>query len=154
VTATKFLILALSSLVATEPAWNISKVQAAVSSALSSFFPQPSLLTSQVLQTFLEPIEANLARNSHVYRDGTTLRLLGDKWTASGANVYWLGLDENVIPAAGEAYYKPLKASYPTKGRTTEIMATLATLGAKVIRSQTLGVSVGNPLSLMPSLGV
>ena len=33
-------------------------------------------------------------------------------------------------------------------------MNTLNTMGANVIRSQTLGVSVGNPLSLMPSLGV
>jgi mannan endo-1,4-beta-mannosidase len=33
-------------------------------------------------------------------------------------------------------------------------MATLVTMGAKLIRSQTLGVSVGNPLSVMPTLGV
>jgi mannan endo-1,4-beta-mannosidase len=32
-------------------------------------------------------------------------------------------------------------------------MNTLNTMGANVIRSQTLGVSVGNPLSLMPTLG-
>jgi mannan endo-1,4-beta-mannosidase len=68
--------------------------------------------------------------------------------------VYWLGLDENVIPPAGQPFYAPFNASYPTKGRTTEVMATLATMGAKLIRSQTLGISVGNPLSLMPTLGV
>lgn len=33
-------------------------------------------------------------------------------------------------------------------------MRTLVTIGAKLIRSQTLGVSVGNPLSLMPMKGV
>jgi mannan endo-1,4-beta-mannosidase len=32
-------------------------------------------------------------------------------------------------------------------------MATLVMMGAHLIRSQTLGVSVGNPLSLMPTLG-
>jgi mannan endo-1,4-beta-mannosidase len=111
-------------------------------------------LTPQILAAFLQPNEANLARNSYVYRDGTTLRLLGDHWTASGANVYWLGLDENVIPPAGQPFYAPLNASYPTKGRTSEIMETLVTMGAKLIRSQTLGVSVGNPLSVMPTLGV
>jgi mannan endo-1,4-beta-mannosidase len=33
-------------------------------------------------------------------------------------------------------------------------MNTLVTMGAQTIRSQTLGVSVGNPLSLMPKLDV
>lgn len=47
----------------------------------------------------------------------------------------------------------PFNASYPTFGRITEVMNTLQTMGAHVIRSQTLGVSVGNPLSVMPALG-
>lgn len=152
----KLLVLALSSFAAAVPAgsaWGPSKVQP-VAPVISSMFPQGEPLTPQILQTFLEPNEVNLARNSYVYREGTTLRLLGDHWTASGANVYWLGLDENVVPPAGQPYYPPLKASYPTHGRTTEVMATLVTLGAKLIRSQTLGVSVGNPLSLEPELGV
>ena len=67
---------------------------------------------------------------------------------------YWLGLDENVIPPAGQPFYAPFNASYPTFGRITEVMNTLQTMGARLIRSQTLGVSVGNPLSVMPSLGV
>lgn len=124
-----------------------------IAAAFSSIFPQGSSLTPQILQTLLESNEVNLARNSYVYREGTTLRLLGDQYTASGANVYWLGLDENVTPPKGEPYYAPLKASYPTPGRITEVMATLVMMGAHLIRSQTLGVSVGNPLSLMPTLG-
>lgn len=78
--------------------------------------------------------------------------LRGKPWTAAGANVYWLGLDENVIPPPGEPFYPKFNASYPTKGRVVEIMRTLKTMGARTIRSQTLGISVGNPLSLMPSL--
>ena len=66
--------------------------------------------------------------------------------------MYWLGLDENVIPPKGEPFYEPFNASYPTKGRITEVMNTLVTMGAHTIRSQTLGVSVGNPLSLEPAL--
>lgn len=66
--------------------------------------------------------------------------------------MYWLGLDENVIPPAGQPFYAPFNASYPTKGRITEVMNTLVTMGATTIRSQTLGVSVGNPLSLEPAL--
>jgi mannan endo-1,4-beta-mannosidase len=152
----KSLVLALAPLTAafpTLPSWGPSKVQPIVP-AIGSIFPQGAPLTPQILQTFLTPNEVNLARNSYVYREGTSLRLLGDHWTASGANVYWLGLDENVIPPPGAPYYAPYHASYPTPGRTTEIMETLVTLGAKLIRSQTLGVSVGNPLSVMPTLGV
>jgi mannan endo-1,4-beta-mannosidase len=121
---------------------------------ISSVFPKGVPLTSQILQTFLEPFEINLARNSYVYRDGSSLKLNGEIWTSSGANVYWLGLDENVIPPAGSPFYAPFNASYPTHGRITEIMNTLMTMGARTIRSQTLGVSVGNPLSVMPALGV
>lgn len=111
-------------------------------------------ITPQVLQTFVQPLEIQLARNSYVYRQGTELRLNGMEWTASGANVYWLGLDENVQPPPGQPFYAPFNASYPTHGRITEVMNTLVTMGARTIRSQTLGVSVGNPLSLMPKLGV
>ncbi|KUJ08109.1 glycoside hydrolase [Mollisia scopiformis] len=153
-TIIKFLFLGFCSLAATSPspsAWT-TKLQS-FAPMLSSMFPQGGPLTPQILQSFLEPNEANIARNSYVYRDGTSLRLLGDQWTASGANVYWLGLDENVTPPAGQPFYAPTRASYPTKGRITEVMATLVTMGAKLIRSQTLGVSTGNPLSLLPSPG-
>ena len=111
-------------------------------------------LTTQILDSFIEPITVQIDRNSYVYRQGAELRLNGMQWTASGANVYWLGLDENVIPPTGEPFYAPTNASYPTFGRITEIMNTLQTMGAHLIRSQTLGVSVGNPLSVMPALGV
>lgn len=109
-------------------------------------------LTPQILKTFLQPLDVLIERNSYVYRDGAQLKLDGKPWTAAGANVYWLGLDENVIPPAGQPFYPPYNASYPTKGRITEVMNTLVTMGARTIRSQTLGISVGNPLSLMPAL--
>ncbi|KAK1810214.1 hypothetical protein LTR12_015422 [Friedmanniomyces endolithicus] len=111
-------------------------------------------ITDQILKDYVEPIEAQLLRNSYVVRTGSKLELGGEHWTASGANVYWLGLDENVIPPAGQPFYAPFNASYPTKGRITEVMNTLVTMGAHTIRSQTLGVSVGNPLSLEPALDV
>lgn len=113
-----------------------------------------SLITSQVLNDFLLPLEVVVARNSYVYRDGSSLKLNGQPWLASGANVYWLGLDENVQAPPGQPFYKPYNASYPTKGRVTEVMNMLATMGARTIRSQTLGISIGNPLSLEPELGV
>ena len=121
---------------------------------VSSISPSGSKVTKQIISTYAEPITADYARNSYVTRDGNKLELMGEPWTASGANVYWLGLDENVIPPAGEPFYAPFNASYPTKGRTTEVMKTLVTMGAKLIRAHTLGVSVGNPLSLSPDVGV
>ena len=95
-----------------------------------------------------------IERNSYVYQEGAQLMLNGKPWTASGVNVYWLGLDENVIPSAGQPFNQLFNASYPTFGRITEVMKALQIMGACTIRSQTLGVSVGNPLSVMPALGV
>lgn len=89
-----------------------------------------------------------------VTRNGTSLYLDGKPWRAVGANVYWMGLDENVIPPAGQPFYAPFNASYPTQGRITEIMEIMQALGGTMIRAHTLGISTGNPLSVMPSDGV
>lgn len=64
-------------------------------------------------------------------------------FVAVGPNVYWLGLDENV-----EAW-----ATYPTRTRVLEALAIAAAVGATAIRSTSLGVSVGDQRSVMPSLG-
>jgi mannan endo-1,4-beta-mannosidase len=100
------------------------------------------------------PREARDVKDLWVTRNGSSLYLDGKKWKAVGANAYWLGLDENVVPSAGEPYYAPLKASYPTKGRITEAMAVIQAMGGTMIRAHTLGANTGNPLSLMPSDGV
>jgi len=92
-------------------------------------------------------------RDLPVTRSGSVLHLDGKPWRAVGPNVYWLGLDENVIPPADEPFYAPTNASYPTRERTTEIMAVVRAMGGTMIRSHTLGVSTGNPLSLMPAAG-
>ena len=134
----------------------LSEIEALISKFNSSLPDDYKLnpVTSQILDSLVEPVSVQIERNSYVYRDGSELKLDGQQWTASGANVYWLGLDENVIPPAGQPFYAPFNASYPTHGRITEIMNTLQIMGAHLIRSQTLGVSVGNPLSVMPALGV
>ena len=146
--------LAQAQSYAAEVAGPVLKPIAAQLNASIESLLKNSPITSQILEDFIEPIEVLIARNEHVTRNGTRLELNGVPWTASGANVYWLGLDENVIPPKGQPFYAKFNASYPTKGRITEVMNTLNTMGARTIRSQTLGVSVGNPLSVMPSLGV
>lgn len=45
-------------------------------------------------------------------------------------------------------------ASYPTKGRTAQMMAAVKALGGTTIRAHTLGVSIGNPLSVWPTQGL
>lgn len=150
----KLSFLALASFATAAPTLVSSQARALTPIIRSISLQGGEPLTSQILQTFLEPFEIKLARNSYVYRDGSALKLNGETWTASGANVYWLGLDENVITPAGSPFYAPFNASYPTHGGITEIVNTLVTLGARTIRSQTLGISVGNPLSVMPALGV
>lgn len=154
--AMKFTVLALATFATAAPkmpSWGPEKT-APLEPVLNAICPNCAPMTPQILKTFLEPNAINIGRNSYITRQGTTLRLNGDKWTANGANVYWLGLDENVIPPEGQPFYAPFNASYPTKGRITEIMNVMTMMGIRLIRSQTLGVSVGNPLSVMPSLGV
>ncbi|KAF2813287.1 uncharacterized protein BDZ99DRAFT_253173 [Mytilinidion resinicola] len=115
-----------------------------------SNFTDP-LLSFQLPQRLLRPLELQdplplqnsadiaLERNTYITCRGSELFLSNTRWTASGTNVYWLGLDENVIPPAGAPFYALLNASYPTKARITEIMNTVAVLGGRTIRSQTLG---------------
>ncbi|VDB95985.1 unnamed protein product [Peniophora sp. CBMAI 1063] len=83
-----------------------------------------------------------LKRNSFVKRSGTKLKLAGEPFKPVGANIYWLGLDENVIP----------DPSYPSQTRVLEVLADVAVMGGNAVRGHTLGVSFGNPLSVEPSL--
>jgi len=90
------------------------------------------------------------ARNMPITRKGSKLYLGDEVWKAVGANIYWLGIDENVVPPPGQDYYEPEKISYPTKDRVVEIMNVVKAMGGTMIRAHTLGSSTGSPLSLMP----
>lgn len=85
---------------------------------------------------------AHAAVNGFVTRSGNRLILNGAAFRFSGANIYWLGLDENVGGVA-----------YPTNFRVDDVLATAAEMGDNVIRCHTLGISVGNSLSVEPTLG-
>lgn len=67
----------------------------------------------------------------------------GSPFRFAGANLYWLGLDENV----GGVHL-------PTQFRIRDGLTTAAGLGARVVRAHTVGVSTGNPLSFEPALGI
>ena len=88
---------------------------------------------------------ADASSDAFVTRSGSHLLLNGRPWRFSGVNMYWLGLDDNVQDANGP--------EYPTHARIDDGFAGAAALGARLVRSHTLGISVGSPRSLEPSLG-
>ncbi|GAA5954988.1 hypothetical protein JCM3765_003153 [Sporobolomyces pararoseus] len=79
---------------------------------------------------------------SFVKRNQAKLELDGNEFRVQGPNIYWLGLDENVVP----------NPSYPSKARVLEIMAVAKAMGATTIRSTSLGVSFGTGLSIENAL--
>jgi mannan endo-1,4-beta-mannosidase len=82
------------------------------------------------------------ADNDFIYREGAHLILHAKPFRYAGANVYWLGLDQNVGGV-----------SYPTHFRVDDALDTAKRMGATVVRAHTVGISTGGHLSLEPSLG-
>jgi len=81
--------------------------------------------------------------NRHfITRIGSSLYEGDQPFRFAGPNIYWLGLDENVGGI-----------DWPTPLRVTNALDTAVEMGATVVRSHTLGASVGDPKSLSPRLG-
>ena len=80
--------------------------------------------------------------NGFVTKSGSTLQLNGSAFRFAGANMYWLGLDENVGGVA-----------YPTQYRVNDAMSSAREMGATVVRSHSLGDTVGCTLCIEPTLG-
>ena len=81
-----------------------------------------------------------------VQRDGTRLTLGGETFRYSGPNIEWLGLEA----------YGPLDSMgprYPSHFEVDDAMDTAKMMGARVIRSQTMGDSVGCDLCIEPKPG-
>lgn len=81
-----------------------------------------------------------------VQRDGTRLTLGGETFRYSGPNIEWLGLEA----------YGPLDSMgprYPSHFEVDDAMDTAKMMGARVIRSQTMGDSIGCDLCIEPKLG-
>jgi mannan endo-1,4-beta-mannosidase len=129
VRTSRLLGLAVALAVAATVASCMGNVSAMVSSG-----PVPAVLSGLTGSTW---------QTGFVQRDGTRLVLDGRTFRYGGANIYWLGLDQNVGGIA-----------YPTPFRIADALETARDMGATVVRGQTLGISTGNPLSVEPSLGV
>jgi len=82
-----------------------------------------------------------------VTRADTRLQLAGKTFRYGGPNIEWLGL---------EAYgpYDPMGPRYPTHFEVDDALDTARMMGARVVRSQTMGDTVGCDLCLEPEPGV
>ena len=84
--------------------------------------------------------------SAFVTRVGKTLPLAGKPFRFGGANIEWLGL-------AGYGPADPAGPHYPSHFEIDDALATAKEMGARVVRSQTMGDSVGCDLCLEPELG-
>src|SRR5271168_3601310 len=82
-----------------------------------------------------------LMAQSYVQRAGTHLQLDGAPFRYSGPNIEWLGLE-------GYGPHDPMGPRYPSHFEIDDALATAAEMGAKVVRSQTMGDTVGCPLCI------
>jgi mannan endo-1,4-beta-mannosidase len=88
-----------------------------------------------------------LAALAFVGHSGTHLTLNGKPWRFGGANIEWLGVS-NYGPAS------PTPPRFPTHAEVDQALTTAKRLGARVVRAQTLGDSVGCDVCLEPQQGV
>lgn len=90
-------------------------------------------------------------RDAFVERDRSSLTVGGRPFRFSGANVEWLGL-ANYGPNPSASV--PLGSErYPSEYEIDDVFATAREMGATVLRSQTLGDTIGCPSCLEPTLG-
>lgn len=88
----------------------------------------------------------SLLAQSFVQRSGTRLTLDGKPFRFSGPNIEWLGL-------SGYGPHDPVGPRYGTHAEIDDVFATADEMGALVIRSQTMGDTVGCPLCIEPEQG-
>lgn len=84
--------------------------------------------------------------NGFVTRSGALLLMNGEPFRFGGANIDWLGL-------SSDTYYEP-DVHYPSPAEVDDALATVVEMGGTVIRSHTLGISVGCPQCVQPAKGV
>ncbi len=82
-----------------------------------------------------------------VTRSGSRLMLNGNIFRFAGTNEYYLGLDDNVRDAAGNP-------TRPPTARIDDALQSAVRTGATVVRSHTLGISVGCTACFEPRPGV
>jgi hypothetical protein len=84
--------------------------------------------------------------HSFVTRSGPRLYVAGRPFRFGGANIEWLGL-------VGYGPFDPNGPHFPSNYEVDDAMATAREMGVTVVRSQTMGDSVGCDQCLVPTLG-
>jgi hypothetical protein len=99
-----------------------------------------------VLVAAVASAEASPPTAAFVTRSGDRLTLAGKPFRFGGANVEWLGL-------VGYGPADPAGPRYPSRFEIDDALRTAKEMGALVVRSQTMGDSVGCDLCLEPVRG-
>jgi hypothetical protein len=86
------------------------------------------------------------ASSQFVQRSGDELTLAGKPYRFGGANIEWLGL-------VGYGPADPAGPRYASNFEINDALTTAKEMGVRVVRSQTMGDSVGCPQCLEPTLG-
>lgn len=81
-----------------------------------------------------------------VEREGTKLTLGGQPFRFGGPNIEWLGLE-------GYGPHDPAGPRFPSRFEIDDVFDTAAEMGARVVRSQTMGDTVGCPRCIEPEEG-
>jgi mannan endo-1,4-beta-mannosidase len=84
--------------------------------------------------------QQNAISSQFVTRIGNTLYLNRKEFRFAGANIHWLGMDD----ADNE--------NYPSHSRIDNVFSAASAMHATVVRSHTLGISVGRSNSIEPQL--
>jgi mannan endo-1,4-beta-mannosidase len=100
---------------------------------------QPSTATAS-------PPRSRQFAHSFVIRSGPRLYVAGRPFRFGGANIEWLGL-------AGYGPFEPNGPHFPSNYEIDDAMTTAREMGVTVVRSQTMGDSVGCDQCLEPTLG-
>jgi mannan endo-1,4-beta-mannosidase len=91
------------------------------------------------------PVNVTITQAAFVTRANSTLFEGATAFRGAGANIYWLGLLD--INPDGSA-----NVHYPSTTEIDDALATANEMGAEIVRSVTLGASVGNPNSIWTAL--
>lgn len=91
---------------------------------------------------------------SFITHSGSQLLLNGQQFRFTGANIYWLGLSNVATTSGGQSLQTDANGLYyPSRWEISDGLNTAKQMGMTVVRSLSLGISVGDPLSVCPTLG-
>lgn len=105
-----------------------------------------TVLALAVLMVAKLQAQSGSTPDEFVQRSDSHLTVAGKPFRYSGPNIEWLGLE-------GYGPHDPMGPRYPAHFEIDDAFQTAAEMGARVVRSQTMGDTVGCPLCIEPEEG-